>query len=59
MTLRDKDVKQIISMIMISIGSYLLASDLQEKIREIFGMTGSVVLGTLILLMAGYLFKLA
>mgnify|MGYP001575745569 CR=1 FL=1 len=58
MALRDKDIKQIISMIMIGIGSYLLAADIQEAIRTKFGVSGSVILGVIILLTAGYLFKL-
>ena len=58
MSLRKKDIKQIISMIMLSIGSFLLASDLQETIKLNFGINGSIILGVLILLTAGFLFDL-
>ena len=59
MTLRNKDIKQLISMIMLSVGGFLVASDLQEIIKLHFGTTGSIIIGVFILLTAGFLFKLA
>ena len=58
MALRNSDKKKLISTIMISLGSFWLLNDIQGKINESIGMTASIIIGIVVLLIAGYLFNL-
>ena len=58
MALRNKDIRKIISTIMLSVGGYLLASDLQSFIKALLGTQGSIIIGVIVLLIAGFLFNL-
>lgn len=58
MALRRKDITKILSTIFLSVGSFWLVSDVQNAVNSAIGFTASIVLGVVVLLVAGFLFNL-